>query len=70
MRAGIQIKIPEGLRPSACIEITDHNYDDELIVSIHNDGMNKDHCRDIMDGDRFAQLLVIPYIPIEICEES
>ena len=73
---GIAIEIPEGyfaaifarsglatkqhLRPSNCVGIIDSDYRGEVIVALHNDGNTiADHV--IEDGDRIAQLIIMPY---------
>ena len=59
-RSGLASK--QGLRPSNCVGVIDSDYRGEVIVSLHNDS---DQIRYIHDGDRIAQLVVMPYITAE-----
>ena len=58
-RSGLATK--QGLRPANCVGVVDSDYRGEIIVAIHND---KDIAKEIMPGDRIAQLVVIDYNPI------
>lgn len=58
-RSGLATK--EGLRPANCVGVCDSDYRGEYIVAIHNDS-NK--YKGIYDGDRIAQMVVMPYIPV------
>ena len=60
-RSGLATK--QGLRPANCVGVVDSDYRGELIVAIHNDS---DEVRFIEGGDRIAQLVVIPYMPITL----
>ena len=58
-RSGLATK--NGLRPANCVGICDSDYRGEYIVAIHND---TDYIQVINPGDRIAQLVVIPYLPV------
>lgn len=64
-RSGLAAK--EGLRPANCVGVIDSDYRGEIKVALHNDS-NED--RIISNGERIAQLVVVPYITprIEIVE--
>lgn len=62
-RSGLATK--RGLRPANCVGVIDSDYRGELIVALHNDS---DHCETIRKGDRVAQLVIIPYLPVEMNE--
>lgn len=62
-RSGLATK--KGLRPANCVGVCDSDYRGEYIVAIHNDS------NDIITVDkneRIAQLVVMPYLPIEFNE--
>ena len=59
-RSGLATK--SGLRPANCVGVCDSDYRGEYIVAIHND---TDYIQAINPGDRIAQLIVMPYIPVE-----
>lgn len=54
-----------GLRPANCVGVIDSDYRGEVIVALHND---TDACESIHEGDRIAQLVVIPYLPVILRE--
>lgn len=60
-RSGLATK--EGLRPSNCVGVIDQDYRGEIIVALHNDS---DSVRFITPGERIAQLVVVPYLEIEL----
>lgn len=78
---GLSIEIPEnyfgaifarsgiatnnGIRPSNCVGVIDSDYRGEVIVALHNDS-NFDF--KIIPNMRIAQLIIIPYLSIEINE--
>lgn len=62
-RSGLATK--EGLRPSNCTGVCDSDYRGEYIVALHNDS---NMSRLINPGERIAQLVLLPYIPIEFKE--
>lgn len=65
-RSGIATK--EGLRPANCVGVIDSDYRGEIIVAVHNDSK---YVREINIGERIAQLVVIPYAPVElVCVDS
>lgn len=62
-RSGLATK--QGLRPANCIGVCDADYRGEYIVAVHNDS---DSIRTIQPGDRIAQLVLMPFIPMEFEE--
>lgn len=81
VNTGIAVEIPEGyfgaifarsglatnkgLRPANCVGVVDSDYRGEIIVALHNDTDTK---QTFGDGERIAQLVLIPYLPVEFCE--
>lgn len=63
-RSGLATK--QGLRPANCVGVCDSDYRGEYIVAIHND---TDEEQTITAGDRIAQMILLPYIPM-IFEET
>lgn len=63
-RSGMATK--RGLRPANCVGVVDSDYRGEVIVALHNDS---NECQTIHSGDRIAQLVLIPYLPVELHEE-
>ena len=62
-RSGLATK--HGLRPSNCCGVVDSDYRGNVIVALHND-TNEEKL--IMPGERIAQLVVMPYIPVNFEE--
>lgn len=62
-RSGLASK--KGLRPANCVGVVDCDYRGECIVAVHNDS---DTDRTIHDGDRIAQMVLLPYLPMEFEE--
>ena len=62
-RSGLAAK--EGLRPANCVGVCDSDYRGEYIIALHNDS---DTPRTVSHGERIAQLVVMPYLPIEFEE--
>lgn len=62
-RSGLATK--QGLRPANCTGVVDSDYRGEVIVAVHND---TDLDQIIQPGDRIAQLVVLPYLPISFVE--
>ena len=60
-RSGLASK--KGLRPANCVGVVDSDYRGEIKVALHNDS---DVYRVIKNGDRIAQLVVIPYFAEEL----
>lgn len=74
---GISIELPKGtfgaiyarsglatkrsLRPSNCTGVVDSDYRGVVIVALHNDS---DQEQFVEPGERIAQLIVMPYVPI------
>ncbi len=59
-RSGLATK--KGLRPSNCVGVIDADYRGPIIVALHND---MDAPRFVEAGERIAQLIVIPFLPID-----
>lgn len=62
-RSGLATK--EGLRPANCVGVCDSDYRGEYIVAIHNDS---NFPRVIENGERIAQLIILPYVSFEFQE--
>lgn len=62
-RSGLATK--QGLRPANCVGVCDADYRGEYIVAIHNDS---DEERIIEPNERIAQLVVMPFLPINFSE--
>ena len=62
-RSGLATK--QGLRPANCVGVCDSDYRGENIVAIHND---TDEEQTITAGDRIAQMILIPFLPMELTE--
>lgn len=62
-RSGLATK--QGLRPANCVGVCDSDYRGEYIVAIHND---TDEEKIINNGERIAQLVVMPFLPIDFLE--
>lgn len=62
-RSGLATK--EGLRPANCVGVCDSDYRGEYIVALHNDS---EEIRYVKPGERIAQMVLMPYIPMEFVE--
>lgn len=62
-RSGIATK--RGLRPCNCVGVIDADYRGEVVVALHND---TDFPQEVKNGERIAQLVVIPYLPVDFVE--
>ena len=62
-RSGLASK--EGLRPANCVGVIDCDYRGECIIAVHNDSESE---RTVHHGDRIAQLVLLPYLPMEFEE--
>ncbi len=62
-RSGLAAK--EGLRPANCVGVCDSDYRGEYLVMLHND---TDQTRWVENGDRIAQMVVLPYLPVTFRE--
>lgn len=60
-RSGLAFK--EGLRPANCVGVVDSDYRGEILVAIRNDS---DVSKYIKDGERIAQMVLIPYAQAEL----
>lgn len=62
-RSGLAAK--QGLRPANCVGVCDADYRGEYIVALHND---TDDARVVQNGDRIAQLVILPFLSAEFEE--
>ena len=62
-RSGLASK--KGLRPANCLGCVDSDYTGEIIVALHNDSKS---FQTITNGERIAQLVIIPFMPVEFVE--
>ena len=62
-RSGLATK--EGLRPANCVGVADSDYRGEYIVALHNDS---GATRTVTNGERIAQLVVLPFLSVEFEE--
>lgn len=62
-RSGLATK--QGLRPANAVGVCDSSYRGEYIVALHND---TDIPQMINPMERIAQLVVMPYLPVELVE--
>lgn len=62
-RSGLATK--EGLRPANCVGICDSDYRGEYIVPVYNDSSE---IRTVKNGDRIAQLVIMPFLPADFSE--
>ena len=62
-RSGLATK--QGIRPANCVGVCDSDYRGEYIVALHND---TDIPKTIIPDERIAQLVIMPYLPIEFEE--
>ena len=62
-RSGLAAR--EGLRPANCVGVCDSDYRGEYLIMLHND---TDRPRRIRGGDRVAQMVVLPYLPVTFRE--
>ena len=78
---GLSMEIPEGyfgaifalsglaaresLRPANCVGVVDADYRGSFMIAVHNDG---ETARTVMPQERIAQMVVIPFLPVEFCE--
>ncbi|MBP3706885.1 MAG: dUTP diphosphatase, partial [Clostridia bacterium] len=64
-RSGIALK--RGLAPANKVGVIDSDYRGEIMVAIHN---HSDEEKEIANGERIAQLVIMPYLAAEFCECS
>lgn len=62
-RSGLAAK--QGLRPANCVGVADSDYRGEYIVALHNDTDNE---KVIENGERIAQLVIMPFLSAEFSE--
>ena len=58
-RSGLATK--QGLRPANAVGVVDSDYRGSVIVALHNDS---EESQIVKSGDRIAQLVLMPYIPM------
>lgn len=64
-RSGLASK--RGLRLANCVGVVDADYRGEVMVPLHNDS---DKPQTIENGDRIAQLVIQPYLYVELVEKD
>ena len=64
-RSGLASK--QGLRPANCVGVVDADYRGEIKVALHND---TDQPQKIADGERIAQLVVLPVALPQLVEAA
>ena len=62
-RSGLGIR--KGIALSNGVGVIDSDYRGECFIALHNDGMQE---RTIRHGDRIAQLVLLPFLPMEFEE--
>ena len=62
-RSGLATK--QNLRPANCVGVVDSDYRGEFIVCLHNDS---DEVRIINNGERIAQLVLMPFMEMDFIE--
>ena len=62
-RSGLATK--QGLRPANCVGVADSDYRGEYIVALYNDSNEQ---RIINNGERIAQLVIMPFLEAEFLE--
>lgn len=62
-RSGLATK--QGLAPANKVGVVDSDYRGPVIVSLHNHSKEE---RTVNAGDRIAQLVVLPYVPVDLTE--
>ena len=62
-RSGLACK--KGVAPANKVGVIDSDYRGEVIVAIHNDSL---YMQEIAPGERIAQLVIMPYLPVEFEE--
>ena len=62
-RSGLAAK--QDLRPANCVGVVDSDYRGECFIALHNDSNEE---RTVRHGDRIAQLVLLPVLPMEFEE--
>ncbi len=62
-RSGLAAK--KGLAPANKVGVVDSDYRGEFMVALHN---HSSQVQSISDGERIAQLVVTPFLPVEFVE--
>lgn len=62
-RSGIAVN--KNLRPANAVGVIDADYRGEIVVALHNDS---NASREIRNGERIAQLVLMPYLPVDLEE--
>ena len=81
VHTGVEVEIPEGyfggifarsgiaknrgLLPANAVGVVDSDFRSEIMVALHN---NSNEMQLVSHGERIAQLVVIPYLPVEFAE--
>ena len=64
-RSGLATR--EGLRPAHCVGVCDSDYRGNYLIALHNDS---DQVRTVTVHEKIAQMIVMPYLPLEFEEVS
>lgn len=64
-RSGLATK--KGLAPANKVGVIDEDYRGEIIVALHN---HSQKMQTITNGERIAQLVVVPYLPFEFYDAN
>ena len=62
-RSGLATK--KGLAPANKVGVVDSDYRGEIMVALHN---HSSQVQSVLDGERIAQLVVTPFLPVEFVE--
>ena len=62
-RSGLATK--QGLAPANKVGVVDSDYRGPVIVALYNHSKEE---RTVKAGDRIAQLVILPYVPVELTE--
>ncbi len=62
-RSGLACK--QDLAPANKVGVIDCDYRGEILVALHNHGLVS---REVQNGDRIAQLVIVPYCSANFCE--
>ena len=67
-RSGLSCKY--GIRPANCVGVVDSDYRGEVVVYLHNDNPQPTEPVTIRNGDRIAQMVIIPVPNCTLTEVS
>jgi len=65
-RSGLSVKA--GLRPANCVGVIDSDYRGEVVVALRNDKPGVQNTYVVEPGERIAQMVLLPYLPMEFEE--